>query len=137
MRLGPSASYWWALSRLRSIWRAGTEPVSSVLDPPPTGRRAAASPHRGALSRTPTGRVAVSLRYGQGDRVRRPDRPDVDFCFGSTAAVPAPERERQLHPSEPTIRRLDRRFPQCQEPTFTGPLPNRRSRPKAAVHRPG
>src|ERR1700730_11828358 len=27
MRLGPSASYWWVLSRLRSAWRAGTERV--------------------------------------------------------------------------------------------------------------
>src|SRR3954451_19628058 len=25
MRRGPSASYWWALSRLRLAWRAGTE----------------------------------------------------------------------------------------------------------------
>ena len=27
----------------------------------------------------------MSLRYGQGDRVRRPDRPDVDFCFADLA----------------------------------------------------
>jgi len=29
MRLGPPVSYWWALSRLRSTSRAGTEPASS------------------------------------------------------------------------------------------------------------
>jgi hypothetical protein len=46
----------------------------------------AASRRRGALSRTPTGRIEVSLRYGEGDRVRRPNRPDVGFCFGSNCA---------------------------------------------------
>jgi hypothetical protein len=45
MQLGPLASYWSALSRLRLTWRAGIEPTSSCR------RRTTASAHRGALSR--------------------------------------------------------------------------------------
>src|ERR1700730_8908740 len=34
MRLGPSLSSWWVLSRLRSAWRTGTEPHCEVARSP-------------------------------------------------------------------------------------------------------
>jgi hypothetical protein len=65
------------------------------------------------------GRVAVSLRYRRKNRMRRPDRPDFDFCFGSRAAVVARLMGRPVCPQLRNCRVRPSSYAWCREQTFT------------------
>src|SRR5262245_56170240 len=58
MRLGPSASPWWVLSRLRSAWQAGTERTSQ-----PCFEKSACTPKRRQARLKTNARISESGHF--------------------------------------------------------------------------